>query len=72
MNLRETRLREELQSREAENSRLREELRKCHEILQESTKTVRLYLYTVDYPPYYSIKFWRVYTQSMVIRVGKE
>ena len=41
MQLRETRLREELQSKEAENSRLREELRKCQALLQEGARQVR-------------------------------
>ena len=41
MQQRETRLREELQSKEAEIGRLREELRKCQALLQEGARQVR-------------------------------
>ena len=40
LHLRETRLREELQSQEAEISRLREELSKCQGLLQEGAQEV--------------------------------
>ena len=41
MQQRETRLREEQQSKEAEIGRLREELRKCQALLQEGARQVR-------------------------------